>query len=253
MRLYVLFAGQCAVDQGVFVTPGEGFGQLVMCPVPAYLVETDDGERVLIDTGLHPDHIADPSCTWRQRPEMDAMLRPSMLAENRLEYQLDLIGMSPRDITHVVNSHLHFDHCGQNYLFKDAQILVSGRHFGAVRDHPDFPVRYFDMPDLNYVFTEAEGELFAGIDAIDTPGHAPYHRSFMVSLPHTGKVVLCADAIINRQQLESGDWAGAMDPRGAGESAELLMEIAARENAQLFFGHDHEQWVALRKAPEFYD
>jgi N-acyl homoserine lactone hydrolase len=253
MRLYVLFAGQCAVDKGVFITPGEGLGRLVVCPVAAYLVETDDGDRVLIDTGLHPDHLADPSSTWRERPEMDAILRPAMLEENRLEHQLGLIGLSPGDVTHVVNSHLHFDHCGQNYLFKETPILVSGKHFEAVRDHPDFPGRYFDMPDLDYVFTETEGPLFPGIDAIATPGHAPHHRSFVVTLPGTGKIVLCADAIINSYQLESGDWSGQMDPSAARESAARLTEFAGRADARLFFGHDHDQWRTLRKAPDFYE
>lgn len=33
---------------------------LVDIPVPVYLVRTDAGENVLVDTGMHPSHVDDP-------------------------------------------------------------------------------------------------------------------------------------------------------------------------------------------------
>jgi glyoxylase-like metal-dependent hydrolase (beta-lactamase superfamily II) len=138
MRLYVLSLGTTDVDKGVLLTPGVDVGTRVVTPVPAYLIETDAGERVLIDTGLHPGHIEDPAMTWGDVPEMDAILRPAMGPEHTVEHQLGLIGLMPDDVTHVVSSHLHFDHCGQHLRFAQQPILVSGRHLEAARESSAF-------------------------------------------------------------------------------------------------------------------
>jgi len=37
---------------------------------------------------------------------------------------LDAIGLAPGDVKLVINSHLHFDHCGQNAVFKHAPFYV---------------------------------------------------------------------------------------------------------------------------------
>jgi N-acyl homoserine lactone hydrolase len=253
MRLYVLSAGASEVDKGVMLTPGIDNGVWVSTPVPAYLIETDDGERVLIDTGLHPGHIEDPGMTWRGTP-MEALLRPAMLPEHTLEHQLGLIGLGVGDVTHVVSSHLHFDHCGQHDKFREQPILVSEEHLRAARADPAFfPSRSFDVPGLNWQFTGADPQLFRGIRAIDTPGHAPFHRSFLVELPSTGPIVLAIDAIISSHQLETDSWAGQPDPETARASGQLLQQIARRHDAQIFFGHDPDQWAAIRHAPDFYD
>ncbi|WP_081801162.1 MBL fold metallo-hydrolase [Candidatus Acidianus copahuensis] len=39
--------------------------------------------------------------------------------ENRLENQLKELGLKVSDIDYVVFSHLHLDHTGQAYMFKD--------------------------------------------------------------------------------------------------------------------------------------
>ena len=80
-----------------------------------YLVETGDA-CVLVDTGMHPVHVDDPRHTFGGSPLDDAIL-PVMRPEDRLEHRLAGAGLALADITHVVNTHLHFDHCGQNDRF----------------------------------------------------------------------------------------------------------------------------------------
>ena len=67
MKLHVLDLGRCDVDVGGVLTPGVGDGERALIPVPAYLLETDSGERVVIDTGMHPVHIDDPDHTFGGR------------------------------------------------------------------------------------------------------------------------------------------------------------------------------------------
>ncbi|MCW3016601.1 MAG: beta-lactamase domain protein [Solirubrobacterales bacterium] len=254
MRLHVLSLGASEVDKGVMLTPGIDLGEWVMTPVPAYLVETDDGERVLIDTGLHPDHIADPGMTWRDVPMMASAMREAMAPEHRIEHQLGLLDLTVDDVTHVVSSHLHYDHCGQHFHFKGQPILVSGAHLAAARADPAFfPPRYFELPELNWVDTDGQTELFKGISVIETPGHAPHHRSFLIDLPESGPVILAIDAILSKHQVDTDSWVGQPDVETARASGRHLLSVAAARGASILFGHDPEQWVQIRRAPDFYD
>lgn len=254
MRLFVLSLGGTDVDKGVLLTPGVDVGTRVVTPVPGYLVETDAGERVLIDSGLHPGHVEDPGMTWGDVPEMDTILRPVMGPEHTIEHQLGLLGLRTDDVTHVIGSHLHFDHCGQHHRFPGRPLLVSGAHVAAARASPAaFPARYWDLPQLDYVDLDGEREPFGGIEVIETPGHAPHHRSFAIDLPASGRVVLCIDAILSHHQVERDDWSDQVEPDAARASGHRLQAIARATGAPLWFGHDPDQWATLRHAPDGYE
>ncbi len=254
MKLQILHLGNCDVDKGRLLAPGVDDGLHVVIPIPAFLVETDDGSRVLIDTGMHPKHIDDPDATFGDEPEVAAILRPVMTREDTLEARLGELGLGLDDITHVVNTHLHFDHCGNNHLFagRGTPVLVQRRHYeAALADHA-FPNEYFEIEGVDYRFIDGEQELFPGMRGILTPGHAPWHMSIMLDLP-SRKVLLAIDAIYIQANLDHDAWDGQADPDAARESAARLVRIAREEDALLVYGHDPEQWQTLRRAPEAYD
>ena len=48
------------------------------------------------------------------------------------------LGMSPADIGLVINTHLHFDHCGQNAVFPHAPVYVQRAELArAQREEPE--------------------------------------------------------------------------------------------------------------------
>lgn len=245
----MLDLGRCDVDVGAVLTPGIGDGRRALIPIPGYLLETDAGERVLIDTGMHPAHVEDPEHTFRGTDEA-RMLRPVMTRRDTLPHRLAEIGLSVRDVTHVVNSHLHFDHCGQNSLFSGARLLVHRRHYEAALTSPAFPSENFDLPELHYdLFDGDRVELFGGVTTITTHGHAPFHQSLLIDLPRSGPLLLAVDAIYTRANLEHAAWGSQADPEAAAAGAALLTQIAAERGARLIFGHDLAQWHALTRAP----
>ena len=246
----MLDLGRCDVDVGGVLTPGVGDGERALIPIPAYLLETDAGERVVIDTGMHPAHIDDPDHTFRGM-EFARLLRPVMTAQDTLPHRLGELGLTVADVTHIVNTHLHFDHCGQNGLFPDATFRVHRRHYEAALADPAFFPENFDRPELTYdLFDGDRVALFDGVTAVTTHGHAPYHQSLLIELPESGPILLAVDAIYTRANLEQSAWGSQADPQAAAEGAAMLAELAAERGARLVFGHDIGQWQELVRAPD---
>ncbi len=251
MRLYVLPGGTIRIDKGAVFTPGIDDGLLIDIPVPVYLIRTDGGENVLVDTGMHPAHIDDPSHSFGA--EHANTILPLMQAEDRLESRLAELGLEPADITHVVNTHLHADHCGGNFLFPHAEFIVQREQYDEALGHPEIPDELFHRPELHYRLLDGDEQLFGGVRAIVVPGHARRLQALLVSLPQSGSILIGGDAIDTAEHLERDLWTHCPDPELARESAQRLEQIAAEEDALLLYGHDAAQWQTLRLSPLFYD
>src|SRR3954471_17005361 len=121
-------------------------------PVYVHVVDHPDG-RVLVDTGMTELHplVAD----------MDPRLHPLG------EHEFDLAGI---DI--VVNTHLHFDHCGGNRLFAGKPTYVQRQELDDARSLADYTIpEWVDAPGVRYVPVEGELELLPGIRLLPAPGH----------------------------------------------------------------------------------
>lgn len=68
MRLYVIDLGRCDVDKGAVLTPGSGDGVRIFIPIVSYLIQTDEGANILIDTGIY-GHDPVQWATLRKAPE----------------------------------------------------------------------------------------------------------------------------------------------------------------------------------------
>jgi N-acyl homoserine lactone hydrolase len=247
----VIPAGSLRIDKGAVFTPGIDDGVQIEIPVPVYLIRTVDGENVLVDTGLHPAHIDDPYYSFGI--ENADLVLPRMQSEDLLEHRLAEIGLEIADITHVVNTHLHADHCGGNFLFPHAELIVQREHFQEALDHPEIPSELFDLPELHYRLLDGDQELFSGVRAIVAPGHARGLQALLISLPNSGTILIAGDAIDTAEHLERDLWTHCSDPETARESARRLQRLAAEENALLLYGHDASQWEMLQLSPRFYD
>jgi glyoxylase-like metal-dependent hydrolase (beta-lactamase superfamily II) len=168
-----------------------------------------------------------------------------------------MLGLAPDDVTHVVNSHLHFDHCGCNALFTRAEIIIQAaemRATRAARDADRRPDRDWEGP-LNYRLLEGEHDLFGDgkLVVVPTPGHTAGHQSLRVEAGSGMRLCLTGDACYTQEHLErdllpsTGAVFNAGDMR---HSLGLLRRMRDREGLALVYGHDAAQLRELRAAPE---
>ncbi len=247
MELYVLPLGECCCNYEV-VAPGVRDGRRVHLPVSSYLVRLSDERLVLIDTGMSRLHIDDPELTWRGTPTSSALL-PVMRPEDSLLLRLAQLEVAPQDVDFVINTHLHFDHAGNNDLLGSATFFVQRDQYENAKNNPAFPNQYWNLPSLSYELLDGAIQLFDGLEVLATPGHCTGHQSVVLSLPETGSVVICGDAVYCQDNYDHDAWDGQADPELARESALMLRQVAGERDALVIYGHDPEQLRTLRTVP----
>src|SRR5207302_5810318 len=91
------------------------------------------------------------------------------------------LDMSPADIGLVINTHLHFDHCGQNAVFKHAPIYVQRAEVArSKRESPEL-YEWFDFMNARFELLDGDAEILPGLSVLSTPGHTEGHQCVMVS------------------------------------------------------------------------
>ena len=243
MDLTILRTGGVEIPRSAFV-PGASADPLY-APVWSALVRTSEG-NILFDTGLHPVHVERPDATFGR-----GSLKIVMEKEDAIVARLASVGVRPSDIAIVVNSHLHFDHAGNNGAFPKATFVVQADHLAHAKGKPNFPGVYWDLPELHYLPTAGRARVAAGVEVVPTPGHAPGHQSLVVDLPETGRVVLCGDAAFTRENLERGA-IKQPDETAATESLALIRSLVKDDLDRAFPSHDQSSFAHWKTAPETY-
>ena len=232
-RLYVL-------DFGTFdVGPGRR-----TIGIPGFLLHTDQGAWIMVDTGFPPDYAGGPDAALRDNLASFGQLIHHTTA-NTATGQLALLGLTPADITLLILTHSHIDHVGSLPLFHCPVLLTATEraeprplYFGAAQ-----PMAW---PDLPYQTITTDTQICHGLTAILTPGHTPGHLSLLVTEPRP--YLIAADAINRASELDEG-FADAADPVTAELSCERLMDLMLDHSATLIWGHEPTQWPLLPKAP----
>jgi N-acyl homoserine lactone hydrolase len=231
-----------------------GLLQPLSIPVPGYLIQTDDGKNVLIDTGFPYSFIEEPP---GPQPPLNLLLE--MLPEDYVLNRLRSIGLQAADIHFLICSHFDPDHAGNHELFSNAELVVQRSHYEVARSgraRYEVVCEHWDTPSLHYRLVDRDITLLPGIDLLETSGHVPGHQSVLISLIQTGPVLLTIDAIPSASMLDSETRVvfpdNDEDEAKTRASTRKLVEIAQLVGAFIIHGHDHQQWPKLKHAPEYY-
>lgn len=251
-------------DADTLVDPGGPFGlvprilysryfepdenQLIPMSTTNLYVETGT-QKIVIDTGFGTRMDENAMARWHvSRPKGD------------LTTQLAFLGVSADDITLVIDTHLHSDHCSGNVKFSDdgetliptfpnAEYVVQrGEYDDAM--HPNERTRATYLPE-NYADLVASGQmrlldgdtdLAPGLRGIVTPGHTPHHMSVRFESNGQHAAYLC-DMASYAVHFERLGWMTAYDvePLRTLDTKRAWQQWAMETNAVVIFPHDSKR------------
>ena len=238
--LYVL-------DYGLFQVHANGR----IIGIVGFLIETDAGERILVDTGF-PAKYADDFVAASLEDNLGEFGRVLELGpEHMPQTQLSRIGIEARDIDLLIMTHTHIDHVGGIADFPGVPILISAAERALEKPLYWGGVQPMEWPEREYLLIDKDTEIAPGLTVLHVPGHAPGQLALMFDLPETGAVLLTGDAISRPSEPDEG-YEGSWDAEQGAASAARLLAMAEARDAFVIWGHCPEQWPKLRKAPEAY-
>jgi glyoxylase-like metal-dependent hydrolase (beta-lactamase superfamily II) len=215
------------------------------CP----LILTGD-EVVLVDTGIG-NRLSD-----RERQIYDP--EPA----ERLTNGLHDLGLTPEDVTHVILSHLHFDHVGGvldkepngelRPIFTKAQFYIQKAEWEVALAPPDerLAAAYRHAPECLHVLDkvtllEGDSTITPTIRAAISGGHTDPHQCVIVEAGGTGLIHL-ADIVPTTSHIRLA-WNAAYDtnPLGTIAAKKRFFAQARAKNLWVSFSHDDKVAAAL--------
>jgi glyoxylase-like metal-dependent hydrolase (beta-lactamase superfamily II) len=179
-------------------------------PVLGFAIRHPNG-IVLVDTGIGEGNA------WI---EENYRPRGRDLREALVGAKLD-----PDGVRTIVNTHLHFDHCGQNRAFAGVPIQVQQAELDLALREGYTIVEWVDFPDARYEAVEGDREVVEGVSVLATPGHTPGHQSVTVRTGD-GLVLIVGQAAQDARSFATGE---------ADASVRRLRELNAD---RIHFSHD---------------
>jgi N-acyl homoserine lactone hydrolase len=148
--------------------------------------------------------------------------------------------VDPSDVRWIINSHLHFDHCGQNAVFAHAPLYVQRAEYER-RNDPDYTVvEWLNYAGARWELLDGEHEIVPGVRTVTTPGHTPGHQSIEIATT-TGPALMTGDACWTVEMLE-----GEAPREGMMEDIPTfnrsLEKIRRLKPTSIHFCHDNRTW-----------
>lgn len=157
-------------------------------PVHGFLIEHPDG-AIVVDTGVGFGNAGIDDAYRPRRVELTSLLRDRAI--------------EPDDVVAVVNSHLHFDHCGQNpMLFGSSTCFYAqAAEFELVENDPSYTDATWALcPDSQRRTIQGDDEIADGVTVLATPGHTAGHQSVLVEADDR-RVIIGAQVVWHADEL----------------------------------------------------
>jgi glyoxylase-like metal-dependent hydrolase (beta-lactamase superfamily II) len=233
LELHLLSDGSFTLDKSLLVYtkyPGE----LCEAALKPLLVMTDK-TWILIDTGIG------------ELPEKYRKFHTvKRKSDEALRTQLQRYNLKPEDIDVVVNTHLHFDHCGNNRDFTNAKFYVQADELRYAYTPDRFQKAsylqdFFDVK-VEYVPIRGSHKIAEDVSVLPTPGHSIGHQSVVVRKDETN-YVYCGDAAPLRENLERRNIPGVL--YRSDQALQSIDKLRKIENAVYIYSHGNEQLTLI--------
>jgi N-acyl homoserine lactone hydrolase len=193
-------------------------------PVHGYVILHEQLGVILVDTGCGgPDEV----------------LRYFSVVNRTVADALADHGLAPIDVTTVINTHLHFDHCGQNPAFAHARLLVQRAEHERIFRERDEVTDWIEASGMRFELIEGDVALASDLRIVTTPGHTAGHQSVAAST-ELGTEIFTGDAAYTRAIWNHPDNPNLPDGQAPDADAwhDSLAALKALEPARVHFCHD---------------
>lgn len=172
--------------------------RLNQIPVHGFVIKHPRVGAIMVDTGVG----------WPTELVSEWKVVNRHMADAMAEHDL-----SPADVKIVINSHLHFDHCGQNAVFKHAPFYIQRSELLRARRQEKVTAEWFDFAGARFELLDGDAEIAPGVRAVATPGHTVGHQSVLVEVDGgpaimIGDAAYTADIYTNGEQADLTRWNG---------------------------------------------
>ena len=217
-----------------------------------------EGKTILVDTGN--------GNKWNDKLKDIYRLDNSKFT---LEDSLSKAGVKPEDVTDVILTHLHFDHCGGSTkivngklepTFPNATYYVQKAHWNLSQNPTDRDRASFMKDDFQILhergmlkFTEGEQEIFPGISVVVCNGHTMAQQLPKITDGKNTLLFIC-DLVPTTSHIPFPYIMGYdLRPLVTLEEKKRILPLAEKEGWSLFFEHDPETIaVKLQKSEKGY-
>lgn len=196
------------------------------CPVFGFIVWHREGP-VLVDTGVGRGH-----------GKVEALFKPR---HSPIEDVVAERGIHRDDVVMVINSHLHFDHCGNNPYFAGIPMIVQRTEYELASETGYTIPEWVDFPDANWELAEGETELLSGLRVLPTPGHTPGHQSVVIETPD-GLTVIAAQALYDPTELQAEESLEPLSRDEAEATSGSARAIKSLGPNAVYFSHHPGLW-----------
>ncbi len=256
MKLYALHCGGEEVDLCEFDPFDPRRGTKAISPFFAYLIDHPQG-LVLFDTAANRSFAVDPRARYGDLADNFRIL---MSVDDHVVRRIGEVGFRPDDVTHVVLSHLHYDHAGNIEDFPKAQLVVQRRelvfaHWPPVYQRDTYLQRDIGV-DAPWIEVDGEYDVFGDgcLVTFPTPGHTAGHQSMLVQLGRQS-LILVGDAAYQPDKMAARKLPALVWNSDAMVSSWERLEAWQRKyKAELIMTHDLGYEGKTKVAPaEWYE
>lgn len=167
-EIYPLPMSRITISAG-YMTYFMNYDEMIDATIYSWYIK-GAGKNIIVDTGC-------PIETIRQH-------RPNCKEIRTFEDALKTVDLTPEMIDVVIQTQLHYDHCGNTYKCKNAEIIVQKKElqFGLA-PHPVMAGLYDKemFSRLKFNIVNGDTEVDKGIHLLFVPGHSPGTQAVAVN------------------------------------------------------------------------
>ena len=180
--IHPIVMGTKVFDKGM-MTYQHDYGTPYTIPIYTWYLKGGD-KTILVDTGEMQPIVS---------PDRELAIGGPI---HTFEEGLALHGLAPRDVDVVLHTHLHNDHCENDYKCANAKIYVHKKELEHIHTPHPLDFRYLEdyIEDVEengqLVVLDGDTDVLPGIRMIHTPAHTAGGMSILVQTPD-GPVLIC--------------------------------------------------------------